>query len=236
MTTSRKIFMPVMAFTIAMALFSCKSGGKKEEPKKAEETPVAVFTPFKVIMIHHPVADYDKWKIEYLANDSMRQAYGISQFVIGTGIEDPKMVTVIDKITDVQKAKDFSVLPGLKDAMKKAGVTGPPEIDFAEVIRFDSAGLDQKNRVMIKHHVKDFDAWMKVYDGEGPDKRKGFGLQDRAIARGIDDPNTVYITFVINDMDKAKARMNSPELKKLMTDAGVDGPPALNFYTIVDLK
>jgi hypothetical protein len=32
-------------------------------------------------------------------------------------------------------------------------------------------------------------------------------------------------------MAKAKARISSPELKKLMTDAGVTGAPTIKFYS-----
>jgi hypothetical protein len=57
---------------------------------------------------------------------------------------------------------------------------------------------------------------------------------DRGLGRSIDDPNMVYIIFAITDMAKAKARVGSPELKKLMKDAGVDGPPQIVYYKLVD--
>ena len=39
-------------------------------------------------------------------------------------------------------------------------------------------------------------------------------------------------TFAVSDM--AKARLNDPALKKIMTDAGVIGKPAIDFYTSVE--
>jgi quinol monooxygenase YgiN len=214
-------------------LFSCSSGNK--ETTESTETPVASTEPlFKVLMVTHPVANFDAWKPVYLAHDSVRQAYGISKFVIGRGMEDSNMVVVIDKITDIAKAKEFSALPALKEAMASAGVTGEPVFNMANVIRNDDTQIDVKDRVMISHKVKDFDAWLKVFDAEGSATRAGFGIIDRGLARDIDDPNKVYIVFAISDMEKAKARMGSEELKKTMTDAGVEGSPQFNFYRLVD--
>jgi hypothetical protein len=233
MTSMKKMLTPLMAFSIAIAVSSCNNSGDNKEDKKADETPVAAaFTPFKVIMIKHTVADYAKWKAGYIAHDSMRTAYGISKFVIGRGMDDSNMVYIVDKVTDLQKAKDFAASPSLKDAMQKAGVTGAPEISYATIVRFDSAAPDQKDRILVAHKVKDYDAWLKAYDGEGKATRLANGLQDRAIGRNADDSNLVYVTFVITDMAKAKARTASPELKKLMTDAGVVGPPAIFYYKV----
>jgi len=58
---------------------------------------------------------------------------------------------------------------------------------------------------------------------------RAIGLADAVLARGI-DPNLVHIVFDIKDMAKAKARMKDSALKKLMTDAGVEGAPKIEFY------
>ncbi len=244
MTRIKKISMTLMAFSSAIVLFSCNNGEKQEE-KKADETvktdtakmaepAVPVFTPFKIVMIKHAVADFDKWKTAYLSHDSMRMVYGITHYRFGRGLDNPNMVVVMDKIANVQKAKDFSALPNLKEVMQKGGVKGKPEFSIADVIWNEDKKIDQAERVMISHKVKDFDAWKKVYDEEGTAKRLENGLIDRGLARDVDDPNKVYIVFAISDMAKAKARINSEELKKLMTDAGVAGPPQIFFYKLVD--
>ena len=117
--------------------------------------------------------------------------------------------------------------------MQKGGVVGAPLIKYITVIRNDTTSIETKDRLMISHHVKDFDAWLKVFDSEGKESRATSGLIDRGSARGVDDPNTVYVLFAVTDLAKAKARSASPELKKLMTDAGVDGPPSADFYKLV---
>jgi hypothetical protein len=212
----------------------------KEETKPAAENPAVTnateppaFQPYNVLVIRHKVKDYDKWLPFYQADDSARKANGLTEIVIGRGLDNTNELTVALKADDVQKAKDFTGSPALKEAMQKGGVTGAPDISFVTVIRDDNSTIESKDRMMIIHHVKDFDAWVKVYDAEGKEARAANGLVDRGLARGVDDPNTVYVLFAVTDMAKAKARTASPELKKLMTDAGVDGPPSINMYKLV---
>lgn len=213
----------------------------KEETKATSETApsttkapeATAFQPFTVTLIRHKVKDFDKWLPQYEAHDSARKANGLTELGLGRGLDNGNEVTVAFKTDDLQKAKDFSNSPGLKEAMQKGGVTGKPTTSYITVVRNDDSPIEQKDRLFVSHHVKDFDAWLKAFDSEGKESRAGYGLIDRGIARGIDDPNTVYVLFAVSDVAKAKARSASPELKKLMTDAGVDGPPTINFYKLV---
>jgi hypothetical protein len=169
-----------------------------------------------------------------MAHDSMRRASGIMHAHMGRGVEDSNMVVVFDSVADVQKAKDFGASPGLKEAMKKAGVVGMPSISLVNVIRSEAPPMGMNDRVMVSHKVKDFDTWLKAYDAEGDSARAQNGLQDRLLARGIDDSNMVYIVFIVTDMTKAKARVSSPDLKKIMTDAGVISKPEIFWYKLTD--
>lgn len=234
----------ISAFLTATLLFtfvSCNNDNTtKEEPKATTENtttaktsePLA-FQPFTVTLIQHKVKDFGKWLTVYEGDDTARKASGLIEIGLGRGLDNNNEVTAAFKTEDVQKAKDFTQSPGLKAAMQKAGVTGPPAISFIKVVRDDNSPIETKDRLMVAHHVKDYDAWLKAYDSEGKETRAANGLIDRSLARGIDDPNMVYVLFAVTDIAKAKARSNSSELKKLMTDAGVDGPPAINFYKLV---
>jgi len=240
MKNVKKFLVPVLLLVFTVAFLSCKKN-KTEKMETEEGMPmdtvaeVAAFEPFKVIVIKHKVADYDKWRKGYDAHDSVRQAYGISHYVIGRGMDDRNTVIVIDKMNDVTKAKEFSAMPSLKEAMKKAGVIGSPEFAYYEVIRNDDSKINLKDRIMVTHRVKDFDAWLKVYDAEGVAKRMEEGLIDRGMARSIDDPNMVTLVFAISDMEKAKAAINSEEKKKLMTEAGVEGSPKMFYYKLENM-
>lgn len=231
-------------FTAAIGLFfsSCNNAVKEDEEKKMEDTvaiaiapPAApAFTPFKAMLVNHAVKDFAKFKAVYFAHDSMRSASGISHMVMGRGLADSNMVLVVTKITDVQKAKDFAASPSLKEAMQKSGVTGKPSFAMVDVLRNDDSKIPERDRIMVAHKVKDFDTWLKGYDAEGKETRLANGMIDRGLARGVDDPSMVYVVFAITDMTKAKARINSSELKKIMTDAGVTSPPQFTYYKLVD--
>ncbi len=230
------------AIIMALSLFSCNNGPAKEETKAADTTaavaaPVAevkpVFTPFKIIYIQHKVKNFATWEKGYYAHDSIRKAYGITHFLIGRDLKDSNLVYIADKMDDFEKAKTFSALPGLKSAMKAAGVISQPGFSYGEVIRSNDSATEITDRIGIAHHVKDFNAWLKVFDAEGPAARAANGMVDGSIARSLVDSNMVYLTFVVTDMAKAKARGSSPELKKIMKDAGVDSPPTIRWYRIV---
>jgi quinol monooxygenase YgiN len=226
---------------IAMLAFaSCNSGTEQTATAPTDtaaatavaETPA--FEPFKVIAVSHTVKDFDVFKKVYDEHESMRTESGITRLTLGRDADNPNKVYVFNKIADLQKARDFAASPALKAAMEKAGVTGAPTINFAEVLRFDEATASMKDRVRIAHKVKDFDAWLKVYDTEGKETRASHGVVDRALSRDIDDPSMVYVSFAISDMTKAKARLNDPALKALMMEAGVIGEPVISFFTVVE--
>jgi hypothetical protein len=229
---------PILIVVFMVVFFSCKNNKieKEEEISVIEvvDTARTIFTPFKVIVIKHDVADYNKWRTAYDAHDSIRMSFGISHFVIGRGMDNTNSIIVIDKMMDVNQAKKFSMLTSLKEAMKKAGVRNTPKFSFYEVIRNDDSKINLKDRLMVTHRVKDFDAWLKVYDKEGIAKRMEEGLIDRGMARSVDDPNMVTLVFAISDLDRAKAIINLEEHKKLMKEAGVEGVPELFFYTLVN--
>jgi hypothetical protein len=142
-------------------------------------------------------------------------------------------VFVMDKIEDVDKAKSYFSQPNIKEAMKKAGVSSAPGYSYGEVVRSEDSPSAFALHIAVTHHVKDFDAWLKVYDAEGVTTRAANGMVDRGMIRNLYDSNTVSLIFAVSDSAKARARVTSPELKKIMTDAGVDGTPTVRWFRTV---
>jgi len=232
-----KTSLTILALFMFLCFSSCNSSNTQE--KKAADTTATVattkpaFTPFNVLTVTHKVKNFAVWKAGYLSHDSMRNAYGLTHYALGREMEDSNLILVIIKAADIAKAKEFTASPDLKAAMQRGGVTGKPVFGFGNVIRNDDSKIDQKDRVMITHKVKDFDAWLKVFDSDSKNRTDN-GLIDRGLARDAADSNTVHIVFAITDMNKAKAMMNSPELKKKMTEGGVQGAPTFFFYKLVE--
>jgi hypothetical protein len=232
----------LLVILVAAFLFSCNNEAGKEDAQKTDTTaavapaPVEVkppFIPFKVVIVQQRVKNFGKAETEYFNRDSLRKTYGITHYVIGRDLKDSNVVFVVDKIEDMDKSKAFYALPGAKDAMKKAGVTNIPGFTYAEFIRITDNPLQFLSGLSVTHHVKDFGVWLKAYDTEGDSSRRANGLIERGIARNLYDSNTVSIIFELSDTAKAKARMAAPELKKVMTDAGVDSPPTFRWFTFI---
>jgi hypothetical protein len=83
-------------------------------------------------------------------------------------------------------------------------------------------------RIMIRHRVKDYPAWRKIYD-EFDETRKSLGTLDQAVYIKVDDPLDVTVTHDYADLETAKAFAGSTELREAMQRAGVDGQPQIWF-------
>jgi quinol monooxygenase YgiN len=87
------------------------------------------------VHVRHNVEDYERWREGFDDHAPVRQASGATdETYVMRGIEDPNALTVIMGWTDLEKARAFTQSPDLKDAMQKAGVTGPPEVSFLEAV------------------------------------------------------------------------------------------------------
>ena len=230
-----------LVLSLAMALFAgnTKSTGKADkmdtkttvQPGTEENNPPEDMPslPFNVVVIRHTVADYDVWKPFFDADSTNRNAAGLHLIGLARGLENQNEVEIPFRIDDVQKAKAFTTNPDLKDVMQKAGVTSAPSILFIKVLRLSKALQMPGDYVDVALKVKDYDSWIKVFDGEGAEMRAKDGLQDGVLAQGIDDPHLVYLVFKITDLDQAKAAMVNPARKKLMQKSGVMGEPVVYY-------
>lgn len=235
--------MKTLSITLGTLALLASQGCSAPQEKTAEAPPAvapapeppaaAAFQPFDVVEIGHTVKDYGTWRKAFDNDSAARLANGLQFMVIGREEGDPNNLMVVLQANDVAKAKAFAADPRLKEVMDKNGVISKPEINYWHVIRHDPE-MKEKTWVEITHRVKDFDAWLKVYDGEGTATRAAEGLYDVALARGVDDPNLVHIVFDIKDLAQAKASISSDKKKALMMGAGVEGPPVIKYYTLAE--
>jgi hypothetical protein len=230
----------VMALIISLGIASCNSGNEKKATSEIEDTvttdavePIKTgpTLPMDVVTIYHTVKDYNQWRPGFDADSVARMASGLTFVAVEKSSEKPNDVKIVLASSDLAKAKSFVADPRLKDVMDKLGVISKPVVNFWSIIRYNTE--NQKaggTRLEIVHKVKDFNTWVEGFDAEGPATRAANGLEDLVLGRGIDDPNMVHIVFAITDLDKAKARLVDPSLKKIMEDAGVVGAPTITFY------
>jgi hypothetical protein len=81
---------------------------------------------------------------------------------------------------------------------------------------------------LIRHKVRDFSAWKKVYDAHAGMRDKA-GLAEKFVLRSEDDPNEVIILLEAGDIARAKAFSESKDLHDKMNEAGVIDKPDVYF-------
>jgi quinol monooxygenase YgiN len=80
--------------------------------------------------------------------------------------------------------------------------------------------------LLVKHTVKDFDNWKKVFD-EHAATRNAAGCQGGELFQTAENPNEVVIRFSWDSADHARAFASSDDLREIMKKAGVLGPPTV---------
>ncbi len=74
------------------------------------------------MLVRYIVEDYDKWKSVYNPDAANRKASGPKGASIFHNTNDPNEMIVLLKWNDMNKAKEFAELEGLRQRMQKGGV------------------------------------------------------------------------------------------------------------------
>ena len=242
----KRLQFPGLLFCAAILFFLTSCGGDESKEKTNTDTTAVentnavvtapntiITTPENMMAVMHKVTDFDKFQAAYDEHDSMRLAYGLHNYVIARGVDDPNMVMVVVKADDIAKAKEFAKSPSLKSAMQKAGVTGAPSISFSISTWQDTAMLPPGTiRSRTTFMVKDWDAWVKNFM-ENKQERLDNGITDRVIGHDADDNKKVSLVTAVTDTAKAFAYYKSDALKKRREASGVIGEPKRFLFQIV---
>jgi len=86
--------------------------------------------------------------------------------------------------------------------------------------------------VLIHHEVADYVAWKAAFDS-AIDWRHKHGERGCRIFRSVGNVNDLTLFFEWESLEKARAFIASDELKTKMANAGVKGPPRVDFLTEV---
>jgi len=78
--------------------------------------------------------------------------------------------------------------------------------------------------MLVRHKVREFSDWKRAYDAH-LSRRVEAGLTEKFLLRGTDDPNEVVMLFEAKDINRAKAFVESADLKERMQQAGVVDRP-----------
>ena len=92
--------------------------------------------------IFNQVADYDKWVVGYKKHTDFRKQMTSVGTKAYTVKGNKNHIQVILEWQDQAKMKEFGESPGLKEAMKNAGLIAPPEFAFSPSNNFDVSNFD----------------------------------------------------------------------------------------------
>lgn len=83
-----------------------------------------------LLIVKHPVTDFSQWRAGYESVEGLRQEYGITAASVAQNPADANDVTVLHWFPTLEQAQGFCNDARLGDAMKAAGVAGPPRIEI----------------------------------------------------------------------------------------------------------
>jgi hypothetical protein len=84
----------------------------------------------------------------------------------------------------------------------------------------------------IRHHVRDYAAWRKVYDEVEP-LRAQHGCMAQRVMRLPEDGNELFITHDFPSAEQAGSFAHDSAVREAMGRAGVEGAPRIEIFTDV---
>jgi hypothetical protein len=84
----------------------------------------------------------------------------------------------------------------------------------------------------VRHHVRDYAAWRKVYDELQP-LRAQHGCVAQRVMQLANDDNELLITHDFTTAEQAEDFAHDPAVHEGMQRAGVEGAPRIEIFTDV---
>jgi quinol monooxygenase YgiN len=183
--------------------------------------------PLAAVVIH-PVEDFARWKPAFDAHQGAREQAGIYAHCLNRLSPDDQVVCAYFLAKNRDQLEAFLAAPGLADAMKEAGVSGPPSISLVRQVEDSSVWDRPLAAAIVIHEVTDFGRWKKAFDDHAPERQRA-GLTAHAVNRSEENPNQVVVFLQAEDEQTLRAFLDAPELEQAMQAAGVVGAPEVTF-------
>jgi hypothetical protein len=180
------------------------------------------------VIIVHKVENWDKWKAAFDDHAGARKDAGVVGHQINRGVDDANMVAVYMPGSDGDRLKALLVGDDIKAKMQEAGVAGPPMVSFMTPVE-DLTDKRDLPGAIIRHSVKDFDAWMAGYVAH-KDMRRSSGIVGDAVNRSVENANEVVVYLQAESHDALKGFLESADLKEAMQKTGVEGAPDITLW------
>jgi len=86
-----------------------------------------------VVAVRHAVEDFEKWRLVFDEHRAVRESHGSRGHWLLVDQNDPGTQLILNEFSDRAGAEAFASDPSLPEAMARAGVSGPPRIEFYEI-------------------------------------------------------------------------------------------------------
>ncbi|HEV8247016.1 MAG TPA: hypothetical protein VGP93_14665 [Polyangiaceae bacterium] len=86
------------------------------------------------MIVKHRVANFETWKTAFDSMNASRREHGWKGHAVLRDATDPNLVTILNDVSDAERAKAYGGSAALRSAMQRGGIQGPPEIYFLESV------------------------------------------------------------------------------------------------------
>ncbi len=212
----------------AMMFWSCGGASSDSNSKEAafDSARVNPYSGNTAVAMTHEVRDFEEYIKAYrdLSDPDSR----ISIF---SSPEDPNLITVFELTKGHEEARSILHSSAFREHLEAEGVTTEPQVAFFDVKFRVTTPTEKKYRLGVTHEVSDYEHWKKVFDEDEPIRAKA-NLELRAISTNADNPSVVNILFATDDIQRAKEVINSDELRRRMSEAGVRSEPVFAVFRV----
>jgi hypothetical protein len=81
-------------------------------------------------LVRAKVQNFDSWKKAYDAHLPVRKEFGMEEDRLLRGADDPNEVTLLFKVSSLDRAKAFLSDPAVREVIQKSGMVGIPDVAF----------------------------------------------------------------------------------------------------------
>lgn len=203
--------------------------GRKDRQGKSrafDSVKLIAYSGSTAVAITHEVRDYKGWLAAYNEHSDPN-----SRLSIYSSPEDNNLITVFELTRSHEEARSAFVSPEFRQLMTEEGVISEPILAYFDIKFRVTTPTEKKYRLGVSHEVNDYNHWKKIFDEDEAIRMKA-NLELRAISTSADNPGMVNILFATDDIEKAKDVINSEELRRRMTEAGVRTEPVFAVFRV----
>ena len=83
-------------------------------------------------LVRIQIEDFEKWELVFKDSSALRKAYGSKGVRVFRNVEKPNEVVLVAEYEDAQRARQLFQSQEFREATRKAGVIGPPEVTLLD--------------------------------------------------------------------------------------------------------